>query len=651
MAPRPPVVVKIRTKVEDQERASAHRTPDLPFDKGWQPPALQGVAGLTVKGNTLVSILGPRLTTATLTQTLDEPLSIVLVVWDHDRALLASGLLDTKMTVQLGSQKFSMTRVAKAGDAITLEFEDAAVNAFRQLKKPIKATRGTSSRIEFVQRLLNEAGAPRLVQYVDAGTAGQITVQKNPLALVAHKARKPGPFMTSKVRHVQATAEQLDNLRVVLGHMYDQGATRDELIMTVMCVTAESSWVNNPGGSGSSVGLFQQTPEGGYNFDRRNRILATDAWFSRLKQHEANVAGQNVAKYIIIQSVQGSGAGKATAGKANYGPWEEEATKTVSAWNGAYGGSQSAVALKQYEFRRGNIDGTPETSWECLGRLADEVQYRRFIVEDVFYFLPDELLVATGPRLFLTERSAGMLTPIDFDFDEGYDPQSATFSIRTGDWSSPVGTCVELDDMGPANGVWLVNKITADLFVPHQLDIELVRPQAVLTEPPDDETLDPSEYQGGGRDQSGVLTTPDLADTTNVLTGDFSGTPKGIIDNIAIPVAAANGVTKTPAQNDIDNANHTHLGNASDHAGPPDYKWAADFGIGPDIRGGTNETGAANGDRVAAALAKKFNIPWNGQGVANATHDGYRFQLLWRYESAQAGNHYTHVHFGVRRAS
>ena len=77
-------------------------------------------------------------------------------------------------------------------------------------------------------------------------------------------------------------------------------------------------------------------------------------------------------------------------------------------------------------------------------------------------------------------------------------------------------------------------------------------------------------------------------------------------------------------------------------------KWAADLSIGADIRGGGNAKGAAIGDKIARQLADRFGIPWDGSGIREVTKDGVRYQLIWRYEDPQAGNHYTHVHFGAR---
>jgi hypothetical protein len=650
-----PKVVKVRLHPADVARVGSKATPPLPFEANWKPPSLLGVEKLTLRGNQLASMIGPRITRADISQTMDEPLTIQLDVWDHDRSLLRSGLLDVKLRIALDRHAFAMTRVAKNGDLLSLEFEDANVNALRAFSTTLKAQRGSTTRIDFVKQLLQEKGAPKLRWYIDAGAPGQITVEKNPLAMNGNQERKPGPLSKTTVKGQQASTEQLDNIKVVLGHLFSRGATKDELIMTSMCCTAESSWTNLTGGDRDSVGLFQQRASQGWK-GLRDRTAAADEFFDRLRKNEANIAGSPISKQLLVQSVQRSG----TADGSNYGRWQEESTKTVGAWDRAFGGSQSAVATSLYEFRRGGFDGSPETTWECTGRLADEVHYRRFIVEGIFYFLPDELLVGTGARLVLQEESKGMLTPIDFDMDEGVDPQTANFSIHTEEWYAPVGTCIEITETGPANGIWLVNKVGGSLLQPFYQDIELVRPRAVLTEPPDDQTLDLSTNSqadtASGRDNSGVMSgrsDPNAASTFGAAAGEipFGFSPKDVIDQIAIPTASEAGVTKTVTQNDLDNHNPTHLGSASDHAGPPDYKWAADFGIGTDIRGNTNPLGAANGDAVAAALAARFGIPWSGAGVVSATHSGMRFQMLWRYESAQAGNHYTHVHFGVRRVA
>jgi peptidoglycan hydrolase-like protein with peptidoglycan-binding domain len=122
--------------------------------------------------------------------------------------------------------------------------------------------------------------------------------------------------------------------------------------------------------------------------------------------------------------------------------------------------------------------------------------------------------------------------------------------------------------------------------------------------------------------------------------GPIEGTPKHIIDTIVLPIARACGINRTTAENDAANARHgvTVTGGRSDHQGPPGVAWAAD------ISNGGSPTPEM--DRLARQLARRFGIDWRGSGLVNATHGGYRFQLIYR--THVGGNHFNHVHFGVR---
>ena len=85
---------------------------------------------------------------------------------------------------------------------------------------------------------------------------------------------------------------------------------------------------------------------------------------------------------------------------------------------------------------------------------------------------------------------------------------------------------------------------------------------------------------------------------------------------------------------------HSVSGNVSDHAGPPEVRWAADM---------SNGTLTAQEDALAEQLAYEFDIPWSGgPGGPTSTHDGYKFQLIYRTTASSVyGDHTDHVHFGV----
>jgi hypothetical protein len=118
-------------------------------------------------------------------------------------------------------------------------------------------------------------------------------------------------------------------------------------------------------------------------------------------------------------------------------------------------------------------------------------------------------------------------------------------------------------------------------------------------------------------------------------------TAKQIIDTIVLPICNRSGIALTPAEVEAANASHgpTKGGGRSDHQGPPDAAWAADM---------SNGVTTPQEDALAAALARQFRIPWSGAGLVSVTRGGYRFQLIYRINTPQAGDHFNHVHFGVR---
>lgn len=149
-------------------------------------------------------------------------------------------------------------------------------------------------------------------------------------------------------------------------------------------------------------------------------------------------------------------------------------------------------------------------------------------------------------------------------------------------------------------------------------------------------TLNPA----GGHKTYAAETAIDV-DAAGGLGAALTGSPKSIIDGVVLPIARSHGIHRTAAENDA--ANHRHgptiSGSRSDHQGPPEKAWAADMSNG---HAPTPEM-----DALARDLADKFDIPWKGSGLAEKHADGYRYQVIYR--TTIGGNHFDHVHFGVRR--
>lgn len=156
----------------------------------------------------------------------------------------------------------------------------------------------------------------------------------------------------------------------------------------------------------------------------------------------------------------------------------------------------------------------------------------------------------------------------------------------------------------------------------------------------------------GGSGGSGGSNSGECPDSSAAASCEqLNGTPKDIIDNVVLPIANDLGFDDTPESVDAANAAHgpTVTGGRSDHQGPPDQAWAAD------ISNGTSPTPEM--DELAKTLAGCFELPpehWEGdlEGRDNqcnsiSVRDGYRFQLIYRTNCG--GNHYNHVHIGVRK--
>jgi len=135
-----------------------------------------------------------------------------------------------------------------------------------------------------------------------------------------------------------------------------------------------------------------------------------------------------------------------------------------------------------------------------------------------------------------------------------------------------------------------------------------------------------------------------------VAAGTPEGTPQNVINTLVVPLAVKHNMRTGTSAAAVNAANAQHSstttsGNISDHAGPPDVRWAAD--MSNSSKGNYDRTAPTpEMDALAADLAKVFNIPWSGSGTVNHSANGFRFQMLYRTD--EGGGHWNHVHFGVR---
>lgn len=123
-----------------------------------------------------------------------------------------------------------------------------------------------------------------------------------------------------------------------------------------------------------------------------------------------------------------------------------------------------------------------QNSWDALVANADVRGWRRYVLnKDTIAYVPETYLMAQPPAYRFTEGTNGV-DYIDFDFDIGKPVSTVKLKVRAARWAVPVGTCVEIYDMGLLNGKWLVTLISRSIFS-LSMDVTLTKARPVLPEP------------------------------------------------------------------------------------------------------------------------------------------------------------------------
>jgi len=460
---------------------------------------------LQMRGVMPVDII-QSITDASITRTIAGASTLSVDVLDKHRLLLRSGKLSHKQDVQIEGLWFRMVSNKKSSDTITLVFEDREIAVLRTYAQPIKASASTSrtkiTRAQFILRMIRDVvefkipvSIPELKikQPIGAATEGSTDALNQFNA--AHRTLGIAKGTPLTVKGSPATPTQVQ----IAGTILDVGASkllaRPILVMAIMCAIQESTLRNLVGGDADSRGVFQQQKYiNGQRTDwPASRDVAKDsaAFFDKLAVlYAANPSAQY---WQLITDVQHPAAQYATA----YAQWRTEAERFVSAYgmppgdiasaNGSFQNPFSPSSSSNYEFYRGVVPVSgqsgwlPEDSWTCIQRLASEVGWRAFFVSGTFYYISDDDLFSSQPRMRVTEGMNGV-DYIDGDYDENKKVGSCTVYCRTGRWGAPPGSVVELYDMGPYNGRWLITEFSRSLFN-DQATISLEKPRPVLPEP------------------------------------------------------------------------------------------------------------------------------------------------------------------------
>ena len=466
-------------------------------------------------------------------------------------------------------------------------FEDAIVRKLKNKWGPKRAKPGYNIRAEFVRELCVEAGVKYCIPSVEGAqerlnkeltVVGQALREAEAIAFnrkfneefnknfnknfneeaasgtltpegeAAVKARalkKPGIGAGSgvTVKGTPADPEQIATMNEVMG--FANGLKAGQLATEALMVacTVESEWRKNAAGG---LLQFEDATAKGLKVEPGNVGQEVAAVLGDPGATRAggmiSLARKNptYAAWKIAQEEQGSGAGKASEGAANYGPWVAEARKTINAYGGvkAAGGGTPATS-KAGEVARSTTQNPDENSWECMVRLAGAVNWFVFTDGQTLFYMDDPEMAAQKPVAYIYPKPSlnkivkenrqghkvtetGVIqVPLNATFDNTICEYLADHKVkgkvqkrsRIGKPQSPseikmsvvcelkdfvAGEAVELIEAGPLNGRWIIVDATRVCFKDRFTQLILEPPSAPIPESEEGVPAEKAEAGAGG---------------------------------------------------------------------------------------------------------------------------------------------------------
>jgi murein DD-endopeptidase MepM/ murein hydrolase activator NlpD len=448
-------------------------------------------------------------------RTIDGASTVTVEVEDRNYTLLRSGRLSSRNDIELDGLYFRMFSVEKQDTALTLTFLDREVALLQTYEKPIKQSLATSrkkmTRAQFALRLIREVREVKIKTFIPELNVTQpvqgVPDPRNKTSTVTRDLGIPRNNDLT-VKGAPMTEEQRRNAEGVLDVGRGMLVPRKALVMAMMCVIQESTVQNLLGGDRDSVGLFQQRRSQGWP---ATRIVATDAaeFFRRLMSYLGS--HPNAQYWEAVQGVQISANGHL------YAQWRTEAERIVSGYGVLDGTAADANAqyndigadTGDYEFYRGQPPTRKraawgrENSWDCLKRLAGEVNWRAFFVSGTFYWISEDRLLKSKPIAVIDEDTPGIIS-INGNYTVGAKSASLTVQCFMSKWAAPPGSVIQIKNTGPWNGRWLVSTVRRSAFS-RQGEIVLKKKSPRLPEPGG------SNLAGTGSSASGTWTGTDVA--------------------------------------------------------------------------------------------------------------------------------------------
>jgi len=438
---------------------------------------------------------------------------------------------------------FRLAAVNKKDDQLQLTFEDRHVQILKQFNKKLLVSKGTLSRCQFIWRLFLEAKQrdPSMGEFISPCSIGRSAPPAVIDSVLGIKPQPPsfkyvpGASVLKKGAHITIKGvaprdDQIKNINDILNEGMKLKARRKILVTAMMVAIGESSITNLdcvqkygrcPDGP---IGVFQQYHSDGWP---ASNIVTIDAHAFLDAAISVDRQYPNISYAQLGTKAQNSGVdplgltGQFLTYSEYISTFRLEAERIVTAWGVAGGdiqsqgvannpgaagsdpftptGAPTAVsgpdtstiqwhrgAPVRKSAKHGSIrQWQPEDSWDCMQRMANEVQWWcYFYVDDLHFEKGDDILSRT-PDWTLKEFNEGV-DYINGDYDRNKVNGTVTITAETRLWQAQPGDVILLEEMGPWDGRWIMTDYERDLIsgqITSTATITLKKPQPALPEP------------------------------------------------------------------------------------------------------------------------------------------------------------------------
>jgi len=443
---------------------------------------------------------------------------------------------------------------------LTLTFEDEIISELRDKWGPKTVAPGTTTRAQFVKQLVDEVNSDlpeqklkfvcpsiNVLQPIATTKSAGTVITSTTAQQTADKTNKTGGLghgAAVTVKGVALNANQISEANTLMSMARAKRAGQIATEALVFAAIAESSLGEQPGAFRPNADGFWGVLQGNSKtwHDPHDTAGMADAFLSGgagFQSGGAIALSRTVSDPIEIAvrveapSVWPSNAYATEDGYSNFLP---EARAIIAAAGGMGAGAPSVAHLNAAiaaatpksdisQLSRGTADNPDESSWDCITRLASEVNWFAFSNGKTLYYMDGPDLVAQKPAAYIKRLTTGgldwqitdagtgekhlgaMVAPTpNYTFDntafvyrsthkrkgkvihrsriaKPATPSELYLNIVCGIDFMHAGDVVVMQNAGPLNGRWIITDATRNCLADVHTQFTLAPPTAPNPEP------------------------------------------------------------------------------------------------------------------------------------------------------------------------